>query len=424
MKYQRRVVDTQLDDLIDGGISAISLVGAKATGKSFSASQRVDEKFLLELPTVRQLLEADPARILTGGTVLVDEWQYVPATWGVVRQAVNDGARPGQFFLTGSAFSHHPSTHSGAGRIVDVRVRPMSLVERGVVSPSVSLSELLSGSRPTVAGSSSFRLGDYVDEILRSGFPGIRELNDHARDALLNGYVDRVIDHDFYDVTGRSLRNPVALRRWMSAYAAATSTVASFEKIRDGATGGQAEKPSRLTTAPFRDALEALFIVDPVPAWIPSNNHLSELALSPKHHLVDPALAGVLLGLNAAALLSGEERDARIPRDGTFLGNLFESLVTLDVRVYAQSLGARVGHLRMHRGEHEVDLIVERRDGKIVAIEVKLSGEILDKDTKHLAWLRERIGDDLLDSMIVTTGPNAYRRADGIAVVPAALLGP
>lgn len=424
VEYQHRIVDTELDRLVSGGISAISLEGAKAVGKSFTASQRVAKTFLLEQPVARQLLEADPNQILTGDTVLVDEWQHVPATWGVIRAAVNTGARPGQFFLTGSASLPHPDTHSGAGRIVSVRLRPMTLVERGVGSPTVSLGHLLTGERPAVTGSSSVRLSDYVDEIARSGFPDVRRLRSHARQAMLSSYLDRVVDHDFTDVTGRRLRNVVALRRWMAAYAAATATVASYETIRDAATGGHVEKPNRATTVPYRDALEALYILDPVPAWLPTFNHIAELASTPKHHLVDPALAVSLLGLEPAALLAGGDSGIEVVRDGTLLGNLFESLVTLGVRVFAQANGASVGHLRVHRGEHEVDLIIERRDRRIVALEVKLSGEVAPEDVKHLHWLKGKLGDRVLDAAVITTGPNAYRRSDGIAVIPAALLGP
>ena len=424
VEYQRRVVDTELDNLVSGGISAISLEGAKAVGKSFTATQRVAKTFLLEQPVARQLLEADPNQLLTGDAVLIDEWQHVPTTWGVIRAAVNVGANPGQFFLTGSASIHHPDSHSGAGRIVSVRLRPMTLVERGVGSPTVSLGQLLTGERPAITGSSAVRLSDYVDEIARSGFPDVRRMGSHARRALLSGYVNRVVDHDITDITGRRLRNAAALRRWMAAYAAATATVASYETIRDAATGGHMEKPSRATTIPYRDALEALYILDPIPAWAPTRNHIAELASTPKHHLVDPALAVSLLGLEPAALLAGEEGGIEVIRDGTLLGNLFESLVTLGVRVFAQAHGASVGHLRVHRGEHEVDLIVERRDRRVVALEVKLSGEVTPEDVKHLHWLKGRLGDQVLDAAVITTGPNAYRRADGIAVIPAALLGP
>jgi predicted AAA+ superfamily ATPase len=106
------------------------------------------------------------------------------------------------------------------------------------------------------------------------------------------------------------------------------------------------------------------------------------------------------------------------------LGALFESLVTQSVRVYAQASEARVQHLRTRAGEHEVDLIVERDDQRVLAIEVKLTRTVRDQDVRHLLWLRDQIGDDLLDSVVVTTGGEAYRRKDGVAVVPAALLGP
>jgi predicted AAA+ superfamily ATPase len=131
-----------------------------------------------------------------------------------------------------------------------------------------------------------------------------------------------------------------------------------------------------------------------------------------------------LLGISDEALLGGQEPDSSVPRDGTFLGQLFESLVTLAVRSYAQSAEAQLRHLRTYDGRHEVDLIVERPDQRIVAVEVKLSSTVTDDDVANLTWLREQLGSDLLDSVVVTTGPHAYRRKDGIAVVPAVLLGP
>ena len=141
------------------------------------------------------------------------------------------------------------------------------------------------------------------------------------------------------------------------------------------------------------------------------------------HQLADPALAARLLGVDTGALIDGAPAGPPIPREGTLLGALFESLVTLSVRTYpAQCNEARVGHLRTRGGEHEVDLIVERRDGRVVALEVKLSATVDDADTRHLAWLAQRLGPDLLDATVITTGHEAYRRADGIGVIPAGLL--
>jgi hypothetical protein len=170
--------------------------------------------------------------------------------------------------------------------------------------------------------------------------------------------------------------------------------------------------------------LERLFIVDPLPGWKPTNNRIARLGLPPKHHMADPALAARLLGAGAKELLEGKSPGPSVPRNGTLLGALFESLVTLSVRVYAQAAEARVSHLRTHGGEHEVDLIVERDDGCVVAFEVKLSSSPNDVAVRHLNWLKNQIGDALLDAAVITTGNEAYRRADGIAVVPAALLGP
>jgi hypothetical protein len=210
----------------------------------------------------------------------------------------------------------------------------------------------------------------------------------------------------------------------MAAYAAATATTASLEAIRDAATAGEAEKPSRSTVITYRDTLQKLWILDPIPAWIPSRNYFARLAQPDKHQLADPALATTLLGLSEEALLEGNEGVFDVPRQGTLLDHLFESLVAQSVRVYAQRAEATVRHLRTKGGRQEVDLIVERPDQKVLAIEVKLGREPADADVKHLLWLEERLKDDLLDAVVVTSGPRAFRRSDGIAVIPAALLGP
>lgn len=283
--------------------------------------------------------------------------------------------------------------------------------------------ELLGGEQPQVAGVSSFGLADYTEEVFKSGFPGLRELPVRLRRAQLDGYVQRVIDKGFPEL-GHQPRNPAALRRWMLAYAAATATAASWEKVRDAATGGASDKPARTTVMPYRDVLERLYVLDPLPGWKPTRSHIARLTEPPKHHLADPALATTLLGLTSQQLLAGDEPAVAIDRDGTFLGALFESLVTQSVRVYAQAADASVGHLRTYAGEREIDLIVERGDGRVVAMEVKLHPVASDKDVTHLHWLRAQMGADLLDAVVVTAGSEAYRRPDGIAVVPAALLSP
>ncbi len=425
--YLSRVVDDELDQYLGAAppaAVAVALEGARAIGKTSTAGRRAATRYELDDAAQLAVVAADVGLALSRpAPVLIDEWQHHPPVWDRVRRAVDDGDPPGPFLLTGSVAPTGAGVHTGAGRIVALRMRPLSLAERWPGAATVSLGELLAGRRPAVGGSSSAGLADYTEEMLRSGFPGLRELPARLRKAQLEGYVQRVIDRDFPEL-GHQPRNPAALRRWMQAYAAATATTASWEKLRDAATSGQAEKPARTTVMPYRDVLERLYVLDPVPGWKPTRSHIARLTEPPKHHLADPALATTLLGLTAERLLAGDEPAVAVPRDGTFLGALFESLVTQSVRVYAQHAEASIGHLRAFAGEREVDLIVERGDGRIVAIEVKLHPVARERDVKHLAWLRRQIGDDLLDAVVITTGAEAYRGPDGIAVVPAALLGP
>lgn len=421
--YIRRVADNELDELLPQ-LPAIALEGPKAVGKTETARQRASTVHALDDWSQREIVRADPARIAEGERpVLVDEWQRVPESWDVVRRAVDRNAAPGQFLLTGSASPDAPPTHSGAGRIVSVRMRPLTLAERGIGVPTVRIGELLGGGRPAISGECDVTLEDYAREIVASGFPGMRHLTGRALRAQLDGYVQRIVDRDFEEM-GHRVRNPATLLAWMRAHAAATSTTASHETIRDAATAGHADKPAKTTTIPYRNVLERLWIIEPVPAWLPTRSHISRLSGPPKHHLADPALAARLVGATVEALLEGRDTGPPVPRDGPFLGHLFESLVTLCVRVYAQPFEATVKHLRTRGGEREIDLVVERADQRVVAVEVKLGRAAEDADVRHLLWLREEIGDDLLDAVVVTTGREAYRRPDGVAVVPAALLGP
>jgi predicted AAA+ superfamily ATPase len=423
MEYLPRALEAELDELF-AALPALAIEGPKGVGKTALASRRAETTHALDDPEQLELAAADPGRLLEAAPpVLIDEWQRLPETWDLVRRAVDGGAEPGRFLLTGSASPDGAGTHSGAARIPTLRMRPLALSERLGLVGSVSLAELLRGGRPDLEGETSISLEDYVDEILASGFPGLRRLSGRPLRAQLDGYLDRVVDRDFPEL-GQRVRNPAGLRRWMSAYAAASSTTTSFEKIRAAASSGAGENVNRKAAAPYRDALERLWLLDPVPGWLPSRSHLKRLTAAEKHQLADPALAARLVGATKGALLEGESFGPPMPRDGTFLGALFESLVTLSVRVFAQGAEARVKHLRSFAGNHEVDLIVQRDDDRVVAIEVKLAAVPRDDDLRHLKWLQKEIGEDLLDAIVVSTGKSAYRRRDGIGVVPLALLGP
>ena len=421
--YSERVIDNELDELISGA-PAIALDGAKGVGKTVTAARRAMTTLALDDLEQRELVAADiGAALRKERPILIDEWQRLPHIWDAVRRAVDAGASPGSFLLTGSAGITGPGTHSGAGRILRVRMYPLSLAERGIETPSVSLGALLTGSRERLEGTTRVALQDYGAEILASGFPGIRSMRDRVRTAQMDGYLARIVDRDFAEAN-HVVRRPAALTNWLRAYAAATSTVATLETIRDAATGDQSEKPSRASTVSYREVLTRLWILDPVPAWLPTANVMTELTQWPKHHLVDPALAARLLGVTAQSLTPGGGCGTMATTSASMFGPLFESLVAQSARVYAQHAQASLHHLRTAKGRHEVDLIVRAPDHRIVAIEVKLGATVSDDDVRHLHWLRDKLGDELADAIVVTTGSAAYRRADGIGVVPAALLGP
>ena len=423
MAYRHRTIDDELDVLLPGA-AAIAIRGPRAVGKTETATQRARTIVRLDDGLAREFVRADPRRLTEGSPpILIDEWQRLPESWDLVRRAVDRDRSPGRFLLTGSASPANPPTHTGAGRIVSLHMRSMTLAERGVDRPSVSLSELLTGARPAVGGSTTVGLERYANEIVGSGLPGLRGLADRTVRAHLDGYIEQVIEQDFTDA-GLSVRSPAALRRWMTAYASAVAGTASLERIRDAATAGYHDKPTKVTVLRWLDVLERLWLAEPIPGWMPSRSALSRLALAPKHQMVDPAIAARLVGATADTLLAATPAGALGPRDSSLLGALFESMVAQDVRVQAQAAEARVSHFRTRDGDHEVDLIVERADHRIVAIEVKLTRAPDDRDVRHMTWLRDRLGDDLLDAVVVNAGPEAYRRLDGIAVVPAALLGP
>ncbi|MXY04020.1 MAG: ATP-binding protein [Acidimicrobiales bacterium] len=409
--------------MLTDGLPAVVIEGPRAVGKTETALRRARTVHRLDDGRQLAIVRGDPERLLAGSPpILIDEWQRYPDSWDMVRRRVDTDPGTARFLLTGSAAPATRPTHSGAGRMVTLRMHPMSLAERGITEPTVSLAELLSGSRPLLAGRSAMKLSDYALEIERSGFPAIRELDRGLRERQIGSYLDRVVEHDI-DELGTGVRDRASLRRWLEAFAAATATTAAYTSIRDAATPGAGDPPSMATVAAYRRVMEQMWIVEELPAWLPTRSRLRRLAASPKHHLADPALAMSSLGINAEALLDGIATPQATQRDGTLLGHLFESLVAQSVRVYAQASRARVSHLRTRGGEQEVDLIVERRDGNVVALEVKLTAAVEDSDVRHLRWLTDRIGDNLLDAAVISTGNEAYRRQDGIGVIPAALLG-
>lgn len=433
--YQPRLMDQRLEELLRS-VPAVSVEGARAVGKTRTARAHGTTFIAVDDPDERAQLAAIGSRFTTlPSPLVIDEWQRMPELWDRVRRAVDDDPSPGRFLLTGSSTPSQAPTHTGAGRIITLRMRPFSLAERAIETPTVSVGSLLGSGLGTqdlsaltpIEGYTSVTIDQYVDEICRSGFPAIREQPPLGRKAQLDGYIEQTLRHDLPEATG-GRRRPRSVREWLTAYASAVATTASFSSIAELATRPLSTDMGLATARSYRDHLSGMWLLDPVPGWSPSENEFSRNNLTDKHQLCDPALAARLLGYGPSEVLGVGHPILTSPR-GTprrprVLGSLFESLVIQSLQVYAEVLSARVFHLRTKGGLQEIDVILEGADRRVVAFEIKARATPKPEDTKHLRWLRKKIGPRLADAVLVTTGRLAYRDEDGIAVVPAALLGP
>jgi predicted AAA+ superfamily ATPase len=425
MDYLPRVADQQLARTLTG-LPAVIIDGAKAVGKTATAGRAAGSAIHLDDPAELAVLQADRASIENlAPPVLIDEWQLDQPIWDAVRRSVDANRAPGRFILTGSANPRTTRIHSGAGRMVHLRMRPMSLSERTGQATPVSFAALAAGTLGKVDAAAPTRLDGYVDEILASGLPGIRSDPEEFRPAQIDSYITDAVSKEM-PALGAMIRRPAALRSWLAAYAAATSTTTSLEKIASAVSPDA--RPARSTIEDYREALTQLWLLDELPAWA-GDGRLRALTHTPKRHLADPALACRLLRATRSDLLSGRwPRGASVTNkglvNGPLVGALFESLVTLSVRVLAEAVGADVSHLRTHRGEREVDLVVETSEGGLVAIEVKLAQVADEAAVAHLNWFGAQFPDRMVDRVVINTGPKAYRRTDGVLVLPLALLGP
>lgn len=412
--YLPRYLDSEIEELLSE-LPALAIDGAKGVGKTETASRHVDVVLELDSPEVRQLVELDmTTQLQRAERLCVDEWQKYPPVWDGVRRLVDKGSAT-RFVLTGSATPTTGDTHSGAGRIVSVRLRPLSLAERRSTTPTIFLSELFAGTAQ-IGGETDFQAADYAREICASGLPGINPLSPRARRAALDGYVERIIDRDIPEL-GATVRHPASLRAWLSAFAAASSTTAGHATLMRAVAPGEPAMPARSTARVYKELLARLWILDPIPAWLPTMAPLSRLTKGDKHQLCDPGLAAHLLGVTEQKLLSGVDGSGEVFRQ------LFESLAALSLRAAASGCEARVHHLRTRDGLHEVDLIVERFDGSVIAFEVKLARVVGDHEVRHLNWLGDQLGGRLVDKVVLTAGRAAFRRPDGVAVIPLAMLG-
>ncbi|MDR2832640.1 MAG: DUF4143 domain-containing protein [Streptococcaceae bacterium] len=271
-------------------------------------------------------------------------------------------------------------------------------------------------------GKTDFDIMDYLDELFRSGFPGIRRYSQKAIKRQLEGYVENIIQREFEE-NGFTIRKPESLRAWMKAYAAASATTTTDSKILEVSISNFTEQTSRQTATSYKNALNTLNIIHDVPAWLPMGKLFPNLAKTSKHFLLDASLIPTLLNITKEELTQYQVPKPISKFNKTFLGQLFEALVYQSLIVYVDILGAQLSHFRTKDGKREIDFILQK--GKtVVAFEVKASQNASDDYVENINWFQQSLGDEYqVTKILINSGPRAYLRVDGVYVVPLALLG-
>lgn len=415
--YWPRVADDLLDRALRSS-GAVQIVGAKWCGKTATAEQKSASQVFLQDPddgpALIALADTRPSVLLEGPEPrLIDEWQVAPQLWDAVRFAVDRGRGKGRFILTGSATPKKRPKHTGVGRIARMHMRPMSLFESRESSGAVSLRQLFDGNHE-VAAMVERTVEDLSFSLCRGGWPeAVTEPDAEVALEQARNYVEELLDSDIDELDERK-RNSMWLRAIMRSYARNISCEASQATI---AADMQGEPPSENTVADYLDALKRAYVTEDLPAWNPALRSKTAVRTSPTRHFCDPSVAAAMLGATPHALL----------RDFNTFGLLFESMCVRDLRVYASALRGSVYHYRDKTGL-EADAVVVLNDGRWGAVEVKLGSRQIEEGAKHLLKLANRVDADVEGTpsflMVLTGQQTAYRRDDGVLVVPLAALAP
>lgn len=415
--YRPRIADAELSRRL-ATIGAVLIEGPRACGKTATARNAASSEVLLDVDDeARRAAALDPQLVLAGEPPrLIDEWQIEPGLWNHVRRTVDDRGLPGQFILTGSSVPADDVTrHTGAGRISRLRMRPMALAESEDSTGQVSLAGLLEGS-PAKASDPGHDLRQIARLVCRGGWPALLAFDPSDAGAVLRDYLDDLCRVDASRVDGVE-RDPIRMRRLISALARGVATPASLKTLRMDAGGGDGPLDEK-TARSYLSVLERLMVVENQPVWAPHLRSRSRLRATPSRHFVDPSLAAAALAAEPEALL----------RDLNWFGLLFESLVVRDLRVYGQPRDADV--FVYSDNTLEVDaVVVERGSGRWGAFEVKLGGaDLIERAAASLQRFRARIdtatvGEPSCLGVIVATG-YGVRRTDGVDVIPIGALGP
>ncbi len=414
--YVKRIADQEIAEALESA-PVVVIEGAKACGKTWSgrnhacseASFEQDEQARTQARLLpRQFLDGPEPR-------LIDEWQIVPEVWNSIRHMADEERRNGRFILTGTARPTDDGVrHSGAGRIMRIRLRPMSFFESGISTGDVSLTSLVNGEACS-ADRPKIGVPEVVQELCRGGWPEHLGLPPVQAQRRLRSYLNEIAQVDVSQVSYRGRRRDAQkVGRLLVSLARNTATTASLAKLAsDTAASSEAHtaQDQRTAAASLQD-LASLFVVEDVPAWAANLRSRARLQQTSKRHLADPSLA-------AAALRAGPER---LLGDLKTLGFLFESLVMRDLRIYAQASEAAVWHFRDSHG-NEIDAIVDWGDGRWIAVEVKLgSMDAIDEAADTLNRVCQKVDYDLTGpparKVVITASGYAYDRPDSVTVAP------
>lgn len=379
--YHPRLVDERLHRLLHT-FGAVEIRGTKWCGKSWTALAFGESVVHLDDPNVKALAEADPTLALQGAHPhVVDEWQEVPSTWDAARRAVDAaGGEHGLFILTGSSTPAKDAvTHSGAGRIARVDMSTMTLWERGLSTGSVSLSGLFEGSFEPSACDAS--LAPLAEAICCGGWPALLGANAQTAAEVVDQYLDAMFE---VSVPRKGGTSDMA-RRIVSSLARNVATAATLQTIaQDAALGDEAGAPAASTVTSYLDMLESMYVIESLHGWGAPVRAKSRLRTKPKRYFADPSIPAAALGMGPERLLS----------DGQTFGLLFESLCIHDLRAYAACMpGAHPGSLRYYGDSDglEVDAIIELRDGRWAALEVKLGETKVPDGIRNIERLRQKV---------------------------------
>ena len=411
-KYLDRIVDRELDRALESS-GAVLIKGPKWCGKTRTAEERAASKILMQDPNntehYKMIADSAPSLLLEGDVPrLIDEWQIAPVLWNGVRFEVDQRGENGQFILTGSVTpKNDPTLHTGTGRITRLFMRTMTLFESLESSGEVSLRTLFNG-EADIKGRSPLTIDGLAFALARGGWP--RSVGEKESIALRRAYdyVDSLAETEISSSDGVE-RNPARIRNLMRSLARNVSTAAKLTTIREDMEGDDIISDKTVTS--YINALRRMSVVEDLPAWCPAVRSKTAIRTSPKRHFVDPSIAVAVLRMSPEGLL----------KDFKTFGLLFESLCVRDLRVYAQAMDGEVFHYRDRSGL-EADAIVHLKDGRWGAVEIKTGAKETEKAAENLIKLKDRIDTERMTPpsflMVLTASEYAYRRRDGVYVVP------